>query len=184
MRNQWIAILGACAVFGAGAAAAKEACGVKTHMRFGETRAYFQDVLAACVPDGECKMVSEVSSDAFASGYRHQLRMVFADSAAAPALSFIAVEPMADLGKPTSLRLGREQVDLSGKITAQNGVANEYGFTDPAIGAELADRLIYRARSAVWSFAADGTGAATSASFPLRGAARARAWITCMQRPE
>lgn len=163
------------------AAHAKTACGVQTHERFGETRAFFSDVLAACMPDGDCKLLSEVSDRTMPAGYKHQLRLTFEKAAPATRLSFVAVEPMADMSKPTSLQFGRDRIDLTGQIGAREGVMNEYGFTDSVLEASLVDRLIGRARSVVWTFAADGSGAKTFARFPLRGAARARAWIACMQ---
>ena len=59
----------------AGAVQAADRCGAATHMRFGETRAYFGDALAACRPDGYCSAVVAVADPTGQAAWRHQLRV-------------------------------------------------------------------------------------------------------------
>lgn len=59
----------------AGAAQAADRCGAQTHMRFGETRAYFGNTLAACRPDGYCSAVVAIADPSGQAAWRHQLRV-------------------------------------------------------------------------------------------------------------
>jgi hypothetical protein len=183
MKNAAIAAtaLALWGVLGQGAANAGQICGAQTHMRFGETRAYFQDILAACQPGGKCSLISQAADRTLPAGFAQQMRVEYERAALqTPRLSFVAVQPMADLSRPTALRLGRTQVDLSGKIGAVGNVANEYVITDPAEADGLTTRLLRGRGSAVWTYHGEGEATATRATFGLRGLARARAWAACM----
>ncbi|KAF0183027.1 MAG: hypothetical protein IV086_02180 [Hyphomonadaceae bacterium] len=175
----WIAATAALmAMCGAGEAAAEQVCGARVHARFGETRAYFRDVLGACRPDGYCSAVVALTDDGGAA-YRQQLRVARPASGAAYQVEFVAVSPMpAGDGQPMTLAFGREALGLTGSIdrSAPNA-ANEYRVTSDTLAVDLVNRM-KKARETRWTYTSVA-GVAT-APFPLRGMTAALIWIDCM----
>jgi hypothetical protein len=178
MRGWIAAAAAAMAVFGAGEAAAEQICGASVHARFGETRAYFRDVLGACRPDGYCSAVVALADDGGAQ-YRQQLRVARPTAGAAYQVEFVAVSPMpAADGQPMTLAFGRGTQSLTGAIdrSAPNA-ANEYRVTSEAVAADLVIRM-KKAREARWTY--QSVAGASTAAFPLRGMTAALNWMDCM----
>lgn len=175
MRTVLAAILATTAL-SAGAAAADEVCGARTHMRFGETRAYFSDVLAACRPGGYCSVVGEVADPSRASAFRQQFRVARPSPGAPFEVHFAATDPMpASEPGPMQLALARTSFDFTDFRMAI--AANEYRIADSAMAKSMVDEL-KRARTARWTYASESGPA--SATFPLNGLTAALTWIDCM----
>jgi hypothetical protein len=177
MRGWIAATAAAVAMLGAGEAAAEQVCGASVHSRFGETRAYFRDVLGACRPDGYCSAVVALADDGGAA-YRQQLRVARPTPAAAYQVEFVAVSPMpAADPRPMSLAFAGRKIDLTDAIglTPQSG--NEYRLSNQDVADDVVARL-KRAREARWTYQSDA--GASTAIFPLRGMTAALIWIDCM----
>lgn len=178
----WIAATAALmAMCGAGEAAAEQVCGASVHARFGETRAYFRDVLGACRPDGYCSAVVALTDDGGAQ-YRQQLRVARPAPGAPYQVEFVAVSPSpAGDGGPMSLTVGRRHTPLTGAIATTQSV-NEYRVTDQALADDIVSR-VQAARGANWTY--QSVAGPSTAPFPLRGMTAALNWIECMgARPE
>jgi hypothetical protein len=164
----------------AGPVAAKSACGAKTYLRYGETRAKFGEVLGACRPDGFCSVVSTLPAPPKLAVYSAQLRVARPKHGAPYTLEFTGVVPMprAD-GRTMSVTIGRRTTDLSGPYTPTMSGANVLGVLEQ----ETADDLIRQmsgARALTWRYEGE-TGPATK-RFGLRGFSKALRWIDCMGR--
>lgn len=165
---------------GAGSAAADQ-CGAQTHRRFGETRAYFQDVLAACRPDGYCSVVGEVADPSRQSAYRQQFRVARPGPGAPYQVQFAATDPMpADDAAPMALGFAGTAFDLSNHFTT-TGSVNEYRISDQAMTDSVVGEL-KKARTVRWTYQAPAGPA--SATFPLNGLSAALGWIDCMGAPK
>jgi hypothetical protein len=164
-------------VLGAGEAAADQVCGASVHSRFGETRAYFRDVLGACRPDGYCSAVVALTDDGGAA-YRQQLRVARPTPAAAYQVEFVAVSPMpaADPG-PMSLAFAGRTINLADAIGPTPQSSNEYRLSSEDMADDVVARL-KRAREVRWTYRS--VAGASTATFPLRGMTAALAWIDCM----
>lgn len=163
-----------------GAASAAQRCGATAHERFGETRAYFQNTLAACRPDGFCSAVLTLAPPNDQSVYAQQLRIARPTPGAPYAVVLTAVDPAPTAsGQPMSVSFGRRSIDLTGKAELRDNVSNEWHVTDtPAI-----DAIVRGARGSNgmrWTYPSE-TGP-ISAWFALGGVTRALAWIDCMGR--
>lgn len=163
------------------AAAAQEICGAKTHQRFGETRAYFRDVLAACRPDGFCSAVSAIADPAGQAAYRAQLRIARPQAGAPHQVEFTAVDPMPTVGPLGSitLRIGRAAFDFGDRDLEESGAVNSWTVADQA----AADAIVAAARTGRWAsmgylMDSDKETIAT-VRFSLRGMTAALAWIDC-----
>lgn len=176
--RRFLAAVSVATAMGAGGASADEVCGAVSHMRFGETRAYFQDVLAACRPDGYCSVVGEVADPTRQAAFRQQFRIARPAPGAPHEVQFAATEPMPVQGA-MELSFARTDFDLT-NASAMTGAANEFRVTDRAMADQVVTEL-KRARTARWTYAA-GTGPA-SATFPLNGLRDALAWIDCVGGP-
>ena len=175
----WVAAVAAFAVLGAGEAmAADQMCGATVHSRFGETRAYFGDVLGACRPDGYCSAVVALKDDGGAA-YRQQLRVARPAPSAPYQVEFVAVSPMpADDAQPMTLAFGRRTLSLTGAIgLAAPNSANEYRVTSETVAEDLVHRM-RKARVARWTYRS--VAGPSTADFPLRGMTAALAWVDCM----
>lgn len=174
----WMAALAAVASLMAAseAAAAETRCGAATHMRFGETRAYFRDVLGACRPDGYCSAVVALRDDGGAQ-YRQQLRVARPTAGAPYQVEFVAVSPSPQGdGTPMAIAFGAQSITLSGKISQTQSV-NEYRVTDAGVS-ETVVILLRKSREARWTYQSN-VGPET-ATFPLRGMTAALKWIDCL----
>jgi hypothetical protein len=173
--RRFLAAVSVATAMGAGGASADEVCGALTHMRYGETRAYFQDVLAACRPDGYCSVVGEVADPTRQSAFRQQFRIARPAPGAPHEVQFAATDPMPVSG-PMQLSFASTAFDLS-DTSAMTGSVNEFRVTDRAMADSVVTEL-KRARTARWTYAA-GAGPA-SATFPLNGLRDALTWIDCV----
>jgi len=174
------AILATALVASAGAASAAQRCGATTHTTFGETRAYFQNTLGACRPDGYCSAVLALTPPDDQSAYAQTLRIARPTPGAPYSVSLVAVVPSStENGQPMSVFFGRRPIDLIGKIELRDNVSNEFHVTDRA----TIDAIVSGARRSNgmrWTYQSE-TGPA-DAWFALGGVTRALAWIDCMGR--
>jgi hypothetical protein len=172
-----LAAVSVLAAFGAGSAAAEPVCGATTHIRFGETRAYFQDVLAACRPTGYCSVVGEVADPTHAAAFRQQLRVARPAPGAPYQVQFAATDPMpADDAAPMALAFAGTGFDLSDHFAATDS-ANEYRIADQMTADSVVGEL-KKARTVRWTYQSPAGPAA--ATFPLNGLTAALDWIDCM----
>ncbi|WP_396594224.1 hypothetical protein [Brevundimonas sp. R86498] len=173
-------LIGTVLVALAGTATAGEQCGAPVHSRFGETRAYFQNSLGACRPDGYCSVVLALPDPTGQAVYASQLRIARPAPGADHVVELVAVVPMnAGDGQPMSVTFGRRQIDLTGKASLQTNNANLFEITDAA----TVDAIVSgagRAATMRWTYQTE-TGPST-AWFALGGVARALAWIDCIGR--
>jgi hypothetical protein len=161
----------------ASAAAAETTCGAAIHNRFGETRAYFRDVLAACRQDNYCSAVVALPDPSHQAAYAAQLRVARPHPAVDYQVEFVATTPMpAGGGAPMSLSIGADTVDLaSAALNANSG--NEFRVGDQGVADDIVNRL-KAGRTARWTY--QGENGPASATFPLRGMTAALSWIDCM----
>ncbi|MDP3403742.1 MAG: hypothetical protein Q8S03_03560 [Brevundimonas sp.] len=164
----------------AGTASAAQQCGAPVHSRFGETRAYFQNSLGACRPDGYCSVVLALADPTDQAVYAGQFRIARPTPGADHVVELVAVVPMnAGDGQPMSVAFGRRQIDLTGKAALQANNANLFEITDTA----MVEAIVSGARRAAtmrWTYQTE-TGPST-AWFALGGVTRALNWIDCMGR--
>jgi hypothetical protein len=160
----------------AGAASAATVCGATTHSRFGETRAYFGDTLAACRPDGYCSVVIAIADPSGQAAYRPQLRVARPSPGADHQVELVAVEPMPVAGRMRFTMPG-QTVDPGPWLVPTSPGSNEFRVSDPVLTRSLVSGL-RRQRIARWDYAAAGGPA--EVYFPLRGMTAALNWIDCM----
>lgn len=158
-------------------ALANPACLAQTHTRFGETRAYFQDVLGACRPDGYCSAVIALADPSGQTAALQQLRIARPTPGAPYQLELSATTPM-PVNPHSGLRftVARQTTDLDRMVLPT--ALNEYRVTDQAVTDRLVSQL-RAARNARWKYDSDEGGTHT-AIFPLRGVTAALTWIDCM----
>jgi hypothetical protein len=162
----------------AGQASADQICGADVHSRFGETRAYFRDVLAACRPDGYCSAVVALADPSHSVAFLQQLRVARARAGANYVVSLDAVVPMpAEAGVPMGLKFGARSLNISQSAPLAANSGNEFEIADTAIANDIVTRL-KRVRSVTWTY--QGTGGRAQARFPLRGMTDALSWVDCM----
>jgi hypothetical protein len=167
-------------VASAGAASAAGQCGSPVHSRFGETRAYFQNSLGACRPDGYCSVVLALPDPTGQAVYASQFRIARPAPGADHVVELVAVVPMnAGDGQPMSVTFGGRQIDLTGKAPLQTNNANLFEITDAATVDAIVSGAA-RAGTMRWTYQTE-TGPST-AWFALGGVTRALAWIDCMGR--
>jgi hypothetical protein len=174
------AILATALVASAGAASAAQRCGATTHTTFGETRAYFQNSLGACRPDGYCSVVLALPAPAGEAMYAQQFRIARPTPGAPYAVELVAATPMnAGDGQPMSVAFGRRPINLTGKAPLQTNNMNLFEITDTA----TVDAIVSGARrSATMRWTYQTESGPTTAWFALGGVTRALAWIDCMGR--
>ncbi|MFZ4070948.1 MAG: hypothetical protein ACOYJ6_12685 [Caulobacterales bacterium] len=147
------------------------------HEKFGEQRAYFQDVLGACRADGFCSAVVATKSKDGAA-WAEQLRIAQPTPGAAFVMSVATTTAMPAPAPTTQLRAGK--LSLAAQVNATAG--NEFTLTH----AKETQALVAAARasrSLLWTFAND-KGGLEAAEFSLRGMAKALDWIACMGKPK
>jgi hypothetical protein len=99
-------ILAATLVAWAGAASAAQQCGATTHTVYGETRAYFQNTLGACRPDGYCSAVLALPDATGDAAFTQQLRIARPTPGAPYDVVLTAVIPSpTDDARPMSVAL-------------------------------------------------------------------------------
>lgn len=174
------AILTTALVASAGAASAAQRCGATVHTTFDETRAYFQNALGACRPDGYCSVVLALAAPGGDAMYAQQLRIARPTPGAPYVVELVAAAPMnADDGQPMSVAFGRRPIDLAGKAPLQANNMNLFEITDAATvnavvsGARRSDTMRWTYRS---------EAGPVTAWFALGGVTRALGWIDCMGR--
>ena len=166
----------------AGSAAAAERCGAQTHSRFGETRAWFTDVLAACRPDGYCSVVVALPDPSGQAAYRQQLRVARPTAGAERLVEFVAAAPMPSAtGLPMTLTFPGQSIDLTHLVTPTSPGTNEYRVTDSIASRSIVSNL-HRQRLVRWTYQTD-RGASQAAYFTLNGMSAALDWIDCMAAP-
>jgi len=162
----------------AGAGQAADRCGAATHMRFGETRAYFGDTLAACRPDGYCSAVVALPDPSGRAAWRQQLRVARPGPGADYQIELAATNPM-PVGGPMNFTTPGQTVDPGPWLVPTPNTANEFRVSDPILTRSLVSGL-RRQRIARWTYAsADGPA---EAYFSLRGMTAALDWIDCRGR--
>lgn len=177
MIGRFLAAAVALTAMATGAASAETRCGATLHHRYGETRAYFKDVLGACRRDGYCSAVVAIR-DKDGAAYLHQLRVAQALAGAPWQVEFVAVSPTpAEPATPMSLAFGRDTVVLTDAIANAPNVTNEYRVTSQAVTDDIVARL-RRGRTATWTYRS--VAGPSTATFPLRGMTAALDWIACM----
>lgn len=173
-------LLAAALVACAGAASAARICGATVHTPYGETRAYFDNTLGACRPDGYCSAVLALPSSDEDLAYAQQLRIARETPGAPYVIELVAGVPMnAGDGLPMSVSFGRRPIDLAGHAVLPEGQTNLFRITDAA----TVDALVAGARRSQtlrWRYQSE-TGPA-DIWFALGGVTRALTWIDCMGR--
>ena len=171
-------ILAATLVAWAGAASAAQQCGATTHTVYGETRAWFQNTLGACRPDGYCSAVLALPDATGDAAFTQQLRIARPTPGAPYDVVLTAVIPSpTDDALPMSVAFGRHPLDLTDTVERRGNVANEWHVT----GTENVEAMVrgaMRANTLRWTY--QSQNGPTSAWFALGGVTRALAWIDCM----
>ncbi len=127
-------VLAAALFASAGAASAAQQCGATVHTRYGETRAYFQNSLGACRPDGYCSVVLALPDRTGQGVYAHQFRIARAAGSAGYAVELVAVTPTnADDGQPMSLDFDGRRLDLGYAASLRENNANLFEVVDPPL---------------------------------------------------
>lgn len=174
--RKWLAALIAAFAF-AEAAQAEMICEAQVFHRFGEDRANFSDVLAACRPDHYCSAVVSLPDPSHQAAYLQQLRVARPSPGAPYEIEFTGVAPMpATPATPMLVRVGSVQTDISALQANAPQSLNVFRLAQAATP-DLIDRM-KRGRTLSWTYASE-RGPAT-ATFSLRGLTAALAWIDCM----
>jgi hypothetical protein len=164
---------------GTASVSAATACGSATFTRFGETRANFRDVLAACRPDGYCSALVGIADRTGQTAFLQQLRVARPSPNALYRIELAATTPMpSDAPTPMSLQLEGERLDISNSQAPTSPGANEYRISDSALTTLLVDRFKHGGR-VDWTYASNRKLA--TASFSLNGMMAALDWIDCME---
>jgi len=115
------------------------------HSKFGETREYVRDWLAACRNDGSgyCSVVAYVRDPQGPGGIAAQFRVARPRPGAALEMVFTPVTRLADVTRPMTLRVdANPEVALPpGTGFARAGGLNDYGIVDDAVVAALIPQL-------------------------------------------
>lgn len=173
-------VLAAALMASAGAAQAAQSCGATVHTRFDETRAYFDNSLGACRPDGYCSVVLALPDPSDQAAYAQQLRIARPTPGADHVVELVAVAPMnAGDGQPMSVSFGRHTIDLTGKAPLQANNINLFEITDPATVSAIVSGA-RRSNGMGWTYQTEAGPA--EAWFALGGVTRALGWIDCMGR--
>lgn len=162
-------------VLSAGAAAAADRCGANTHMRYGETRAYFGDTLAACRRDGYCSVVVALADPSGNAVYSQQLRVARPRPGADHVVELVAANPMPVRGAMNFTMPG-QTVDPGPWLVPTSPGANEFRVSDPILTRSLVSGL-RRQRIARWNYRS--VSGQAEAYFSLRGMTAALNWIDC-----
>ncbi len=170
------------AILVAAPAVAEPVCGTETHIRYGETRAYFQDVWAGCTPTGECQLSASKIDKTQAVNISHEARFTLQAGTPLLGLKLMSVTDAVAIDKPMQLVYGKDSANLTGAVETRGNVVNEYHVKDPAQADTIARAAIAKTNVARWIFTTE-SGETKTVELPLRGAAKALDWITCMAKP-
>lgn len=163
------------ALLSAGAVQAADRCGAETHMRFGETRAWFGNTLAACRPDGYCSAVVAIADPSGQAAWRHQLRVARPSPGADHLVELAATDPMPVAGV-MRFTTPVQTVDPGPWLVPTSPGSNEYRVSDPILTRSLVSGL-RRQRIARWNY--QSSAGPAEAYFPLMGMTAALNWIDC-----
>ena len=166
-------------VLSAGAANASEICKAKTFQKYGETRAFFQDVIAGCDTNKNCYAATHVADNGQGYAYRQQIRVRRNFGEPTNRLFFVGVDPMPASKGQFSISVDDQAWTLSAEtaLTPQSG--NEFELYD----LKVADRMVAMIRGGKevsWLYPTE-TGGTHVARFGVRGMNAALKWTACMQ---
>ena len=173
--SRLLAATAAAALLTAGAVQAADRCGAATHMRFGETRAWFGNTLAACRPDGYCSVVVALPDPSGQAAWRQQLRVARPSPGADYLVELAAADPMPVTGTMRFTTPG-QTVDTGPWLVPTSPGSNEYRVSDPILTRSLVSGL-RRQRIARWNY--PSTDGPAEAYFSLMGMTAALNWIDC-----
>ena len=162
-------------------AVAEPVCGAETHMRFGETRAYFQDVWAGCTPAGVCQLSASKIDKTQPVNISHEARFTLQSGTNLLGLTLMSVTDNVAIDKPMQFVYGKESASLTGAVETRDNVVNQYHVKDPALADTVARAAIAKTNVARWVFATEA-GETKTVELPMRGAVKALDWITCMAK--
>ena len=173
-----IAALGLVALSAQGAGAA-QICKAKTFQKYGETRAFFHDVIAGCDKAKNCYAATHVADTGQGYAYRQQIRVRRNFGEPTNRLFFVGVDPMPAAKGDFAISVDDRAWTLSAEtaLTPQSG--NEFELYD----LKVADRMVAMIRGGkdmAWRYPTE-TGGAYVARFGVRGMNAALKWTTCMQ---
>lgn len=163
-------------------AAAQSDAPALVHERFGETRAYFDDFLAACRPGGYCSALAYngVGPDAAGVDADYILRVASPTPGAALTVEFTGVESWFADDATVTLVIDDEEVAQlrsHGPVSWSRfeNIVNEYVFSPDAAGGELAELMKGGDRMRIRF--EDRDGVERDVGFSLIGLTRALDWI-------
>ena len=114
MRINTLIAVFALSVLGAGAANAAEICNARTFQKYGETRAFFQDVIAGCDKDKNCYAATHVADNGQGYAYRQQIRVRRNAGEPTNRLFFVGVDPMPAAKGQFSISVDDKFFDIGG----------------------------------------------------------------------
>ena len=164
---------------GAGAVNAAVICKATTFQKYGETRAFFQDVIAGCDKAKNCYAATHVADNGQGYAYRQQIRVRRNYGEPIYRLFFVGVDPMPAAKGQFSISVDDKAWTLSAEtaLTPQSG--NEFELYD----LKVADRMVAMIRGGkevAWLYPTENGGAHV-ARFGVRGMNNALKWVACMQ---
>lgn len=175
-----LAAAAACAL--ATAAAAQTPKPELAYTKYGESRAYFRDQLAACRPGGYCSVVSYAGAGPDAAGVDadYLFRVGSAERGRGYELIFTGVESYVAPTSPIVVSIdGQRIAELAAGAErgwrSVDNIANEYQFSEGPANAEVLPAMKAGARMTL-AFT-DMEGGARDVSFSLMGLSNALAWI-------
>ncbi len=152
------------------------------HERYGERRAYFDDYLAACRPDGYCSVLAYNGAGPDAAGVDadYILRIAAPSAESGYVVEFTGVETWLDEDATVTIAIDGEDVAAlkpHGPVSwsRRENVVNEYVFSPDAAGGELVELMKTGERLRVRF--TDRDGEARDVAFSLIGLTRALDWI-------
>ena len=152
------------------------------YKKFGETRAYFRDWLAACRPGGYCSVLSYNGAGPDAAGVDADYILRVASSSAGAALQVEFTGVAAYVGDQSPITLSIDGAPIGTLQPQQDGgwrrvpnVVNEYVFSPDAADGRLVDRM--KAGAGIRVAFVDNSGAKRDVAFSLIGLTAALSWI-------
>lgn len=163
-------------------AVAEPLCGAQTHMRFGETRAFFQDVWAGCTAAGVCQLSASKIDKTQPVNISHEARFTLQRDTNLLGFMLMSVTDDVSIDKPMRFVYGKESASFTGAVETRDNVVNQYHVKDPAQADTVARAAIAKTNVARWIFMTEA-GETKTVELPMRGAVNALDWITCMAKP-
>jgi len=178
---RWFGLIAALAagVLSAQNADAAVICKAKTFQKYGETRAFFQDVIAGCDKAKNCYAATHVADNGQGYAYRQQIRVRRNFGEPTNRLFFVGVDPMPAAKGQFSISVDDRAWTLSAEtaLTPQSG--NEFELFDLKVADKMV-AMIRGGKEAAWLYPTD-SGGAYVARFGVRGMNSALKWVACMQ---